>query len=517
MIKLLFFITYILKILSYIPIQYNITPTNQDYQDYYIQNTCTCDLTYKICDRNCCCDPDCDFSNYGYFEDFFEECVESNVILPNSFNAIPICSSERFVIGDLYNPLNAGYQILKKGMCLKDEYKSFDTNEIKDPENKINKSKEFERNEQIDNENIEKFFKGTTGGNGISNLIFPVMAPSGMCMKGYPISFLEDKTVICSIQGNNVSDFNKKVNYYINPTNNMITNFKLYENNTYESRSGINDTNIIKKIIINIEINEQNDLNFCNNNNQCKYHYYYRNISENNTRIISDVTFVIKFFVFDSEFNVLVPKKSGNPGYIIGSPIKFGQVNQNYIYPFYRNRLFLGLHSSQNICILNNEVGDNDNFYENDILSNSITFENRTLFTCLRSNSTVSADSTLIINLINKYFSNPIKILQYGNSMISDLNSIVDVSCNYNSNENYIIVQIFYQFLGLKQNPQRNIKTVRCLSHSINNDNAIYVEFLFISLNNEVKKEEVPAPIIIKWPHNWLYPFRIGTTNYEEK
>ncbi len=512
MIKLLFFITYILKILSYIPIEYQVEGNNQD---YYIQNTCTCDLTYKICDRNCCCDPDCDFSNYGYFEDFFEECVESNVILPNSFNAIPICSSERFVIGDLYNPLNAGYQILKKGMCLKDEYKSFDTNEIEDPENKINKLKEFERNEQIDNENIETFFKNTTGGNGISNLIFPVMAPSGMFMKGYPINCLEDKTVICSIQGKNISDFNQKVRKYINLAE---TNFTI---NDYEIMN-YNDSGIIKKVEINIYISEGNEKNIClntNDNDKCFYYLYYKNENLNLTsNIISDVTFVVKFFVFNSS---PIPKKSGNPGYLIGSPIRFGKKDGENINPFYRNRLFIGSFSDGN-CIIENQ-NESKNYFEDLILSNSITFENRTLFTCYykkEQNQNLNSDSTLIKQVIYSYFTQPNYILEFGNSMISDSNDITINLEQKDGTYNYFIVNIFYQYVGLKQNPQRKIIKVECEFINISlseGDYSFYLEFLFISLNNEVKKKEVPAPIIIKWPHNWLYPFRIGTTNYEEK
>ncbi len=519
MITLLFYIINIIKILSYIPTEFTISPLNYS---PYLRDTCTCDLTYKVCDRNCGCDPFCDFSKYGFFDDFFEEYVESNVILPESVNSVPICSAEHYVIGDLYNPLSVGYQILKKGMCLKKKDQEFDI--IENPE----KIKDIISTEQIDSENMKKFFLQTPVSNSFNDnyqnieyFVFPVMAPSGMCMEGYPIKPGEDKTVICSIQGNNLSDFNTKVNDYINPPNNMITNFTLYENNIYENRNDTNDTNIIKKIIINIEINEQNDLNFCNNNNQCKYHYYYRNISENNARIISDVTFVIKFFVFDSEFNVLVPKKSGNPGYIIGSPIRFGEKKDNYIYPFYRSRLFLGLNSSNNNCVERFTINNNDIFYEDLILSNSITFENRTLFTCYlnkEQNSNLNSDSTLIKQVIYGYFTQPNYILEFGNSMISDSNDITINLEQKDGTYNYFIVNIFYQYVGLKQNPQRKIKRVECnKAYIIENDNAVYIEFLFINQNVELKKEEVPAPIIIKWPHNWLYPFRIGTTNYEEK
>ena len=511
MIKLLFFITYILKILSYIPIEYQVEGNNQD---YYIQNTCTCDLTYKICDRNCCCDPDCDFSKYGYFEDFFEECVESNVILPNSFNAIPICSSERFVIGDLYNPLNAGYQILKKGMCLKDEYKSFDTNEIEDPENKINKLKDFESRKEINSDDKNNVFRNDLNNNDdnqiIQDILFPVMSPSGMCMKGYPIKLGEDRTVICSIQSN-LSNFNTLVEEYFSQT--IETNkFLINNNNTIGQLTPTNET--IKKVEIYIKIGEESNINI---------NLYYKSNNETNLTktIISDVTFVVNFIVSDPDWNNDVLKKSGNPGYIIGSPIRFGEKKDNYIYPFYRSRLFLGLDSSNNNCVERFTINNNDIFYEDLILSNSITFENRTLFTCYlnkKQNSNLNSDSTLIKQVIYGYFTQPNYILEFGNSMISDSNDITINLEQKNGTYNYFIVNIFYQYVGLKQNPQRKIKRVECnKAYIIENDNAVYIEFLFINQNVELKKEEVPAPIIIKWPHNWLYPFRIGTTNYEDK
>ena len=222
MIKFLFFITNLLKIFSYIPTSY--TPTNND-KNVYLRDTCTCDLTYKVCDRNCCCDPDCDFSKYGIFEDFFEECVESNVILPDSVNLVPICSIEPFVIGDLYNPLSVGYQLLKKGMCLNDKYQELDDNRIKNPEKVISDSKVIENdNEQIDSENIENVFINSVNNikvdyenieKRIESFIFPVMDPSGMCMKGYPIKPGEDKIVICSIQSNTNKQFNDEILKYI--------------------------------------------------------------------------------------------------------------------------------------------------------------------------------------------------------------------------------------------------------------------------------------------------------------
>ncbi len=514
MIKLLFFITYILKILSYIPIEYQVEGNNQD---YYIQNTCTCDLTYKICDRNCCCDPDCDFSNYGYFEDFFEECVESNVILPNSFNAIPICSSERFVIGDLYNPLNAGYQILKKGMCLKDEYKSFDTNEIEDPENKINKLKDFESRKEINSDDMNNVFRNDLNNNDnnqiIQDILFPVMSPSGMCMKGYPIKLGEDRTVICSIQSSSAR-FNDLVKEYFSQTY-VTEQFLINNNNKIENITS--QTNIIiKKVEIYKNINEENNINI--------YLYYTNNDAAQEEIIISDVTFVVNFIVPDPDWNIDVLKKSGNPGYIIGSPIRFGEKKNNYIYPFYRSRLFLGLDSSKdssNNCVERFTINNDDIFYEDLILSNSITFENRTLFTCYykkEQNQNLNSDSTLIKQVIYSYFTQPNYILEFGNSMISDSNDITINLEQKDGTYNYFIVNIFYQYVGLKQNPQRKIKRVECnKAYIIENDNAVYIEFLFINQNVELKKEEVPAPIIIKWPHNWLYPFRIGTTNYEEK
>ena len=516
MITLLFYIINIIKILSYIPTEFTISPLNYS---PYLRDTCTCDLTYNVCDRNCGCDPFCDFSKYGFFDDFFEEYVESNVILPESVNSVPICSAEHYVIGDLYNPLSVGYQILKKGMCLKKKDQEFDI--IENPD----KIKDIISTEQIDSENMKKFFLQTPVSNSFNDnyqnieyFVFPVMAPSGMCMEGYPIKPGEDKTVICSIQGKNISDFNQKVRKYINTS---VTNFAI---NDYEIMN-YNGSGIIKKVEINIYISEGNEKNICLNtsdNDKCFYYLYYKN--ENLTsNIISDVTFVVKFFVFNSS---PIPKKSGNPGYLIGSPIRFGKKDGENINPFYRNRLFIGSFSDGN-CIIENQ-NESKNYFEDLILSNSITFENRTLFTCYRNSSSILPQQTLIISLINRYITT-YYISQFGNSINSTINlndylatisQCINEDNNNNNNEvnqNYIIIKILYQFDGVKLNPQRKIINVKCDLHSIDNDQAIYIEFLFIHQNNEVKKKEVPRPKIIKLPHNWLYPFRFGTTDYEDK
>ena len=495
MIKFLFFITNLLKIFSYIPTTYKITDNDKN---VYLRDTCTCDLTYKVCDRNCCCDPDCDFSKYGIFEDFFEECIESNVILPDSVNLVPICSIEPFVIGDLYNPLSVGYQLLKKGMCLNDKYQELDDNRIKNPEKVIKDSKVIENdNEQIDSENIENVFINDVNNNEvdyeniekrIESFIFPVMDPSGMCMKGYPIKPGEDKIVICSIQSNTNERFNDEILKYV-----PIGNFR-------------NNNQIIIKVEILIIINQKPIINL-----------YSKNETINNTTKYIDVTFVVKFFSAMDNQVFPVPKNSGNSGYLIGSPIRFGsQYNQDsrYIIPFIRSRLFIC--KTQTNIYLNNDTLGNNNFYEDFILSNSITFENRTLFTCEGTNN------PLTIQDLSNYLP---YILLNGNSVIDDsertqrkehfINECTNQILNAND-YNILSVKIFYEFIGLKQNPQRNIIKIECDTDNNEDKEIFYIEFLFIKKNEEIIKKEVPAPYIIRWPQNWLYPFRIGETDYED-
>ena len=497
MIKFLFFITNLLKIFSYIPTSY--TFSNND-KNVYLRDTCTCDLTYKVCDRNCCCDPDCDFSKYGIFEDFFEECVESNVILPDSVNLVPICSIEPFVIGDLYNPLSVGYQLLKKGMCLNDKYQELDDNRIKNPEKVINDLKVIENdNEQIDSENIENVFINNFNENAeikfdyieekIENFIFPVMDPSGMCMKGYPIKPGEDKIIICSIQSNNI------VNEYIG--NRFRQYFTINENKIVTGPlNELPEGNyIVKKVEILLIMSQISQ-------DPMIINLYY----EENELEIYDVTFVAKFFSNELNININIPKKSGNIGYLIGSPIRFGEnIGNDYINPFYRSRLFIGSKSNDNTCI---EINEDNNFYEDFILSNSITFENRTLFTC-------KGNRALIRTKLRTYLSH---ILFDGNSLI-DYNKNLDSTCENdldNDNYKFVSIQIFYKFIGLKQNPQRKIIKIQCDFKASEDSEAIYIEFLFIKKNDEIIKKEVPAPYIIRWPQNWLYPFRIGETDYED-
>ena len=68
-----------------------------------------------------------------------------------------------------------------------------------------------------------------------------------------------------------------------------------------------------------------------------------------------------------NENEVYLPKKSGNPGYLIGSPIKFGQYNNQYDYvsPYQFNRLFLGV-DQKGKCI---QVDQNEDYYEDLVLS----------------------------------------------------------------------------------------------------------------------------------------------------
>ena len=490
MITLLFFIINFIEILSYIPTEFTISGLKES---PYLRDTCTCDLTYNVCDRNCCCDPDCDFSIFGFFDDFFEECVESNVILPESVNSVPICAAEHYVIGDLYNPLSVAYQIIKKGMCLNKKEQEFDTNEIKNPEKEINNLLDINSNKQIDSQDMDKVFLKSIEKNEISKendiikwFIFPVMAPSGMCMKGYPVKVGEDKTVICSIQESTVDGFNNKVDKYCD-----LTERKHFPDD-------ITDL-IIKKIEIYIKM----PLNNLDENNYVFKYYTDKYNKNDNDKIISDVTFEVKFFSRDPDLKTYVPKKSGNPGYIIGSPIRFGEKKDKLTIPFYRSRLFLRTYLEDS-CIKD----EKEIIYEDLILSNSITFENRTLFTCKKNDN-----DQYIRDMMQNYFTK-FNILKFGNSNLEESLSITKCT----TEKDYIIIKIFYQFYGLKQNPQRQITDITCESpQNFNDGEAIYIEFLFINTSRETKKVEVRAPVIIEWPRNWLYPFRFGTSDYKEK
>ena len=235
-----------------------------------------------------------------------------------------------------------------------------------------------------------------------------------------------------------------------------------------------------------------------------------------------DVTFIVKFEIFNETFNeneeVYLPKKSGNPGYLIGSPIKFGQDQNKYISPYQFNRLFLGANLDGN-CV---SETSND-YYEDLVLSNTITFENRTLFGCLREENNDNTNY-LLPNKIKEYLNlnNQInnRIAFFGNPSVypNDYFEPDNSQCNYNEiTVYYMLIKFLYINVGIKDNPQRRIVRVECQSAiSTGVRDTIYLELLFIQYDGGLKTKEAKAPSIFVLPKNVLYPFRLGTTNYEE-
>ena len=500
---IIFFIYVITKIKSYIPNSEKIQLNGDEGESINIRDSCTCDITKGICDRNCCCDRDCDFKKYGFFDEIIEECLPSNVIQNDGMNAVPICSSDFTVIGDLFNPLSVGYQLLKKGLCLRNPNTDFDLDSVKNPEKEI-------QNMNFDNDDTQIVYNNINENVNqiISNFIFPVMSPSGLCMKGFPIKILNDKIVTCSFPPNGHK--NEIHNSYI--PNEFFTNVKYYLiNKNYNMREGSqadaeDEENKYKKIELNIRI-RNNEIDISNSILSIYYENFIGSIN------LIEVTFIVQFEIFNMTLNeneVYLPKKSGNPGYLIGSPIKFGQYNNQYDYvsPYQFNRLFLGV-DQKGKCI---QVDQNEDYYEDLVLSNTITFENRTLFGCLRNGNA----NYLLPNIINQYLKD--RIAYFGNPSVYPNDYFEpDTQCNYNENTFYMLIKFLYINVGIKDNPQRRIVRVECQSFDQNNNNApIYLELLFIQYDGGLKTKEAKAPSIFVLPKNVLYPFRFGTTNYEE-
>ena len=530
---IIFFIYVITKIKSYIPNSEKIQLNGDEGESINIRDSCTCDITKGICDRNCCCDRDCDFKKYGFFDEIIEECLPSNVIQNDGMNAVPICSSDFTVIGDLFNPLSVGYQLLKKGLCLRNPNTDFDLDSVKNPEKEIQNMNFDNDDTQINEDNLNDNFINnvdntqTVYGNInenvnqiIPNFIFPVMSPSGLCMKGFPIKILNDKIVTCSFPPNGYK--NEIHNSYI--PKEFFTNVKYYLIDNYimkeESEEEAEAKDIIyKKIELNIRI-RNNEIDISNSILSIYYENFIGSIN------LIEVTFIVQFEIFNMTLNeneVYLPKKSGNPGYLIGSPIKFGQYNNQYDYvsPYQFNRLFLGV-DQKGKCI---QVDQNEDYYEDLVLSNTITFENRTLFGCLREENNDNTNY-LLPNKIKEYLNlnNQInnRIAFFGNPSVypNDYFEPDNSQCNYNEiTVYYMLIKFLYINVGIKDNPQRRIVRVECQSFSKNDDlnnDSIYLEILFIQYDGGLKTKEAKAPSIFVLPKNVLYPFRFGTTNYEE-
>lgn len=483
---------------------------------------------------------------------------------------LPMCENKnRETLKDLFNPLYVGFQILKRGFCLAynngalnsnviNKYPSYsDSNFVTQLETKYDYVNDSDYNSSSWEQSIPNFpfnskqqlveaFPFEVSTNFAFNI--PVLSPTGFCINdGYSLHFLEKKKITCSYKFK-CGSFNELLQKFSNYTryykieNGMITGVEDSQNelpkDTYTNGSC---TKVIKKIEL---------VFYFSGNNYNDYFFnatvYYQSIQIPNTDYISfqDVTYDFSFLRSD----ITNFPRSGNTGYLKSKDIITGSTsvfknNTNDVSTTYVNihktkRIF---HYSPNGQCKNPSEVNGQNFYYNDSLDNSLTFEDGIIFGCLkRYENNEEINNVLTLNPLTQFKDSDannveyITISKFGNPTINkddflnfekfEYNNLLSTTCtNEICTLSLPTLNILYAETGATNNVQNSImfaqikSTGKVTVKQINNFYPLYTKVNFFKHTPNKKWWYAPGPGFIKLPRNVMYPFRIGTTTYQVK
>ncbi len=502
MLKIFLYLFFLKKIIYSLPQTEGDMFTVDADPQYKIVNlidTCPCDLNEGICDKSdkiCCCDKDClpDMLNPTFYEKN-KECDPSSYISRRINSKLDYCDDYTKSLDDLYNPLILAFKILKKGFCLyADHFKKTD-----DKTDQYDKNKNTILTQTGEEEKFDEVIRIKTDNNDFSmknidsfkmmNFNAPIALPSGLCLfNSYPIKKYEDYEVICSYKHtqNNDDDTNYLNDKFPNP------NFKYLINDAKKNfyRDATEDAGgatLFKKI----------EIIYYDNVDMPIIKHYYENVdTPTSNTFYQDLTFVVKFLKDENDY-----KKSGNPGYIKGKPLLILEKNEDKFYKYNNDKVF-PIDYDENIDITD--------IYYNDYFDNKITFEDLIIY---------GYQNNYCKNYIKDMFStHEYYVGQLGNAnahLINDWKKIEGFSNQYNP---YLLMGL-YQTIGTVNNAQIKIKEYA--PYFISKDLVDGTYTYFISKFFKLKKIKTKwwyalPPGFFKLPRNTMYPFKVGTTNYQD-
>jgi len=484
---------------------------------------CPCDLTYNTCDRNCECDEKCNLDNYDAYNEYK---IPGNHIFKKKYQKLlPMCSDlDKSPITDLYSPLTIGYQILKKGLCLfnKDAVKYEDDDDLHYDDSideiieKLDLDNDIDDFDSLNNEQPKDINDDSSSFDIYDNLEieFPVMLPDGSCLKNNYIKFLQDKKVICY---DKIEEVQNETRNLKNKFNNYYKEY-LIESNTYLTyTNNIDDNNyIIKKFLLEFYVKKKNSKNIHILKKKKQISLIYDQKPSDDTYI--EVIYEVKFN-YDSPY---YKTRSGNPGYIKGKPI---------ITNLKANRVFSGV-DSEGDCVEKKTYNVNNPFiyYEDDIIENTFTFEDNIIYGCYynenKTNNKLNNELAIYENLYknNQNCDENEENLCYKYSRIGYYKMSKDFTIDYiyssekNSNSSILSLDILYEAIGAKNNTQNKLLYVKDYDCGSLNDqkHPKYIKVNAFKVKSETEWWHAPG-WKISFPKNIMYPFRIGTTSYEEK
>lgn len=299
--------------------------------------TCSCDLTGNACDANCCCDPDCTSAEIGVFQcstDAFNEdsrlCFNELVYVNNIDSTIQQDATGVFCIITQRDP---------------------SWNFYVDPQYNITTSQAFSSLQQQYGSYTYNVASGTTvtestyqSGDTIdirytsnslsSTFSLPVPGPTGQCLDYNPASFLDDQTISCARRFSDLSS---------SCTSGSVLDSDYYLNTFEIATTPVNSSDTTSSTFISVTTCDgltpasisYDSSSVCRNvPTSISYTIRYDGSQITSACVsfpsVSDITstellqtFSIVFITSETVDNSTAAR-SGNPGYVIGYPLRTG-------------------------------------------------------------------------------------------------------------------------------------------------------------------------------------------------
>ena len=383
------------------------------------------------------------------------------------YKILPMCSKENiYDIKDLYNPIQIGLQILKRGFCLP----------FKIPDEMVKEDKEAEEisiNENIVLINQENITETKDMDMGIK---LPIVLPDGFCAfdTGNIRHLKKNKNehIKCEINGeDDVDDLLTKIETYAGNNNKKI--YKKYEEDKNKTMDGVLKLNITFYVDANQDEN---------------YVEVYYDSNGNNT-----------FLSLDIIFRKSVKEPFGNiPGLNYGDPlIKLQEKDGSFKVPINYIR----------VIPYGTQPGD---VVYNPFVDNSLTFQD-TIITSFPNVDINKIGFALNEEKYSKIMNPSFKDLE--NWKKEDDEDKSPSSCSNSEFENTVIFNFLYTELGAVNNPQKVLLGLKQSCES--KDNVKYLFINFLKKENSKDYWNAPGPRVSTEAKNIMYPFKIGSSNYK--
>ena len=370
------------------------------------------------------------------------------------YKILPMCSEENiYDIKDLYNPIQIGLQILKRGFCLF-------TSKIPDKiveENKETKEISINKNINLTKEEIIKETEAT-------EIKLPIVLPDGFC--AFPTGKIR----------NLIKHKNEHIKCEIKDYENDLNNINEILNQTQKFSEcecvKIHDNDSEKKNILHLTII-----------------FYEEPLDDNESCTNVSNTTKFSFLSLDIIFRKSKTEPFVNiPGINYGDPL----------IKLYEENGLLKVPKKYIQVIPYNTKPESVEY--NPFVDNSLTFQDTIIASFLGGSTDIFTKYSKIMNPSNK-------------DLVNWSNEEENSWCRGNEDEKILVFNFLYTEFGAVNNAQKVLLGLEPCKHGSSSAKYLFINFL--KKENSKDYWNAPGPRVSTNAKNIMYPFKIGSSNYK--